>query len=105
MNRRSLLTGLIATAVAALPGGKSLAQGQRPADLAGCLAEPGIALFLDLFEGKPVMTPEELLPGANWQLFSSPATPVFFLFPPDWVGQVLFASTFSPNGAPLIPHW
>ena len=68
MNRRSLLTGLIATAVAALPGGKSLAQGQRPADLAGCLAEPGIALFLDLFEGKPVMTPEELLPGANWQL-------------------------------------
>jgi hypothetical protein len=98
MKRRALLTGLIAAA--GLPGGRWLARGQQPADLAACLAEPGIALYLDLYEGDLVMTQEELLPRADWLLFASPATPVSFYFPPDWTGQVLFATTFTQAGAP-----
>ncbi len=101
MNRRSMLAGLLGAAVAVTPGRQLLAQSGQPADLAGCLAEPGIALFLDVFQGRSNLTSQELLPGANWQLFTSPYALVAFLFPPDWLGQVLFASTFSQNAAPL----
>lgn len=101
MNRRSMLAGLLGAAAGTVPGARLLAQTGQPGDLAGCMAEPGIALFVDLFQGRPALNFQELLPGADWQLFSSPYATVSFLFPPDWTGQVLYASTFSQNAAPI----
>lgn len=100
MKRRAVLSGLICSIAASVPSMRALAQGTQPADLAGCLAEPGIALYVDLVQGRPVMTTEELSPGANWQLFVSPVTATSFLYPPDWAGQELYAATFSATGAP-----
>lgn len=101
MKRRTLLAGWIGTLLAATPIGRSWAQtGQQPSDLQACLSDPGVALYLALQQGQLAMTSQELLPGPTWQLFVSQATPISFYFPPDWIGQTLFASTFSPNGAP-----
>ena len=87
-------------ALGAAPRGRLLAQTGQTTDLVGCLAEPGIALFLEVFQGRSNLTSHELLPGTNWQLFTLPYGLVAFLYPPDWIGQVLFASTFSQNAAP-----
>ena len=100
MKRRTVLTGSIGALVAHGSFARALAQGGQSADLAGCLAEPGIALFLDVFQGASTLTSTELLPGADWQVYSTPYTTVAFLYPPDWNAQVLSASTFSPGGAP-----
>lgn len=100
MKRRSVLGGIIGAALAATPGGRLAAlAGQQPADLQGCMSEPGLALYLGMFQGQFPMSSQELLPGANWQLFSSPYATSAFLFPPDWIGQVLFAASFTQNAA------
>lgn len=101
MNRRSMMAGMVGLTLGATPCGRSLAQTGQPADLAGCLTEPGIALFLDLFQGRSTLTSQELLPPSSWQLFASPATTVSFFFPFDWAAQVLFASTFTQSVAPV----
>lgn len=101
MKRRSVLSGAVGVGLALAVGRGSMAQTGQPADLAGCLAEPGIALFLDVFQGRSNLTSQDLLPGADWQLFSSPYTLVAFLYPPDWSGQVLFANSFTQNAAPI----
>lgn len=100
MNRRAMLAGLLGTSLGMAGLHRIGTEAQAPADLAGCLAEPGIALFLGIFQGQPLMQLEELMPRPDWQLFLSPSTTVSFLYPPDWTGQVLFASSFSPSGAP-----
>lgn len=99
MKRRSLLAGMLATGLGTAGMCRTGTEAQAP-DLARCMAEPGIALILNLFQGQPVMQLEELMPQADWQLFASPATPVSFYYPPDWTGQVLYASTVSPGGSP-----
>lgn len=101
MKRRTVLAGITGAAAMLLPGSRLLAQSGQPTELAGCLAEPGIALFLDVFQGRSTLTSQELLPGAGWQLFSSPYATVDFLYPPDWIGQLLYASSFTQNAAPL----
>lgn len=101
MNRRSMLAGLLGVAAAVTSVNRLRAQGGQRADLAGCLAEPGIALYLDLFEGRAPLTFEELLPGADWRLFSSPYALVSFLYPPDWSAQELYAATFTQSAAPI----
>lgn len=101
MNRRTVLAGVLGTAFCAGTVDRSLAQGGQRAELAGCLAEPGIALFLDVFEGRSALTLQELLPGTDWQLFSSPYSLVSFLFPADWSAQLLYAATFTQNAAPI----
>ena len=87
MKRRSMLAGLLGAALGATPGRRLLAQSGQPEDLAGCLAEPGIALFLDLFQGRSNLTSQELLPGADWQLYSSPSTLVSFSIRPIGLGR------------------
>lgn len=101
MKRRSVLSGVVGAGLALAVGRGSRAQTGQPADLAGCLAEPGIALFLDVFQGRSNLTSQDLLAGADWQLFSSPYTLVAFLYPPDWSPQVLFANSFTQNAAPI----
>lgn len=101
MHRRALLAGLVGVATGVAPAGRLLAQtGQQPADLQACMSEPGLALYLSMLSGQLPMTSQELLPGATWQLFSSPYSTAVFLYPPDWTGQVLFASTFTQHAAP-----
>ena len=101
MNRRAAIAGMLGVAVALTAGRRSLAQPGQRSDLAGCLAEPGIALYLDIFEGRSTPPFQELLPGADWLLFSSPYSLVTFLYPPDWPAQLLYAATFSENAAPI----
>lgn len=102
MHRRAIIAGMVGLTAGVRPlSRRTLAQmGQPPADLQGCMSEPGLALYFDLLAGRPVMDTRELLPGANWQLFGSPSSSTTFLFPPDWVGQTLFASSFTQNAAP-----
>jgi hypothetical protein len=101
MHRRAMMAGMLGLALGAVPRGRLLAQSGQPADLAGCLAEPGIALYLDVFESRSTMSFQELLPGTDWLLFSSPYSLVTFLYPPDWPAQLLYASTFTQNAAPI----
>lgn len=101
MNRRTMLGGLLGSAVAISPGRILRAQTEQRPELAGCLAEPGIALFLDLFEGQQTLTLQELVPPADWLPFSLPYSPVWFLYPPDWSAQLLYAATFTQNAAPI----
>lgn len=101
MHRRELLAGIVGLAAAVGPMGHLLAQtGQQSADLQGCMSEPGLVLYLSQFTGQLPMTSQELLPGADWQLFSSPYSTAAFLFPADWTGQILFASSFTQSAAP-----
>lgn len=101
MNRRAILAGLLGTGLGMSLAGRPIVQAaQQPADLQGCMSEPGLALYLGMFQGQFPVSSQELLPGADWQLFSSPYATTAFLFPPDWIGQVLFASSFTQNAAP-----
>lgn len=101
MRRRSMLAGMLGVGLGTAICAESEAQTGPTTDLAGCLAEPGIALFLDVFQGRSTLTFQELLPGADWVLFSSPYSLVAFLHPPDWSAQLLYASTFTQNAAPI----
>lgn len=102
MHRRAVIAGMVGLAAGVSPLSRSLLaqSGQPPADLQGCMSEPGLALYFELLAGQPVIDTRELLPGASWQLYSSPYSLTTFLFPPDWVGQTLFASTFTQTAAP-----
>lgn len=101
MKRRSVLAGLFGVSFGAVLRGKTEAQTGQTGDVTACLAEPGIALFLDVFQGTSNLNFQELLPGAGWQLFSSPYSLVTFLYPPDWSAELLYAATFTENAAPI----